>query len=267
MFALALLAAAAVLVNLVSGAVLTNAFAIGTANAPGTMSIFSVLGHRYVSEAAGTLVVILAAWVAFASKNSRAKVAGGLAVVCVAGEAVLGVVSAPLSAAVGFLHAVLAQILLVLLVAVAMYTSPGWQKEPVPVPDKGWPSLRGMSTWTLGALLLQVSLGAAFRHNLLGVLWHILCAFVVVVFGLAMLVIITQVPTNRPLRAPAIWLGCLLGAQVTLGMVLISISQPEKHPAVSASTVAAHVLIGASAFGVGMIMAMMVRRSVRAAEV
>ena len=115
-----------------------------------------------------------------------------------------------------------------------------------------------------GVLILQVALGASFRHNVLGVLWHILGAFLVVIFGLAMLVLVTQVPENRPLRAPAIWLGCLLGVQITLGMVLISISDPSKHPMVAMITVASHHTVGTLALGLGVMTAMLVRRSVSA---
>jgi heme A synthase len=226
-----------------------------------------------VSEAAGTLVLVLAIWITFADNRKRVKMFTWIAVALVAAQTFLGMVAVPLTPPqvaagtpdyTGFLHAFLAQILFVLVVATAVSLWPAWEVRPVQIPDKGWPSLRSLSTATVAALILQVALGAAFRHNVLGVLWHILCAFLVVVFGLAMLVLITQVPENRSLRAPAIWLGSLLGVQVSLGMVLISISAPEKHPMVSAVTVALHVMVGASAFGVGVITAKMVRRSVTA---
>lgn len=269
-FSFALFVAAAVLLDVVSGSVLTNSLALGTGDGTG-FSLFSAAGHRHVSEAAGTLVVVLAIWITAKDHRSRVKVFTWLAVGCVVAEALLGRFSAPLTPAqvaastpdpVGFLHALLAQILFGFVVAIAAYSAPGWERRPVQIPDKGWPSLRSLSHATAAALILQVALGACFRHNLLGVLWHILCAFLVVVFGLAMLVIITQVPENRSLRAPAIWLGVLLGIQVSLGMVLISISDPAKHPMVSAITVGLHVMVGASALGVGWITAMLVRRSV-----
>ena len=118
---------------------------------------------------------------------------------------------------------------------------------------------------TVGALMLQVALGAAFRHNLLGVLWHILCAFVVVIFGLGMTVLITQVPENASLRAPVIWLASLLGVQVSLGMVLISISDPAKHALFSDISVASHVTIGASCLGLGVLLSMLIRRAAQVA--
>jgi hypothetical protein len=265
MFALALLTAVAVLLNLVSGAVLTNMFAT-SAGAIAPAGIFSVLGHRYVSEGAGTLVVVLALWITFGGKPLRVKIIGWVAVAFVAVEAVLGRMGAPLSPITGFWHAVLAMVLFALLAHLLVYTSPSWEKPAVPVTDSGWPSLIGLANYTVGALMLQVILGAAFRHNLISVLWHILCAFVVVIFGLGMVVMVTQVPANRPLRAPAIWLVCLLGVQVTLGMILISISQPTGHPLFAEFSVGAHVFVGASALAVGVINSMLVRKSVRAAK-
>lgn len=266
MFGFAVLVSVAVLLNMVSGAVLTNTLALaGTeASSMANASIFSLLGHRYVAEAAGTLVVILALWIVIARKRGRAAGLAGIALVLVLVEALLGRASAPLSARVGFFHAILAEFLFAILVAIAVYTWPGWEKRPGQIMDKGWPSLRSLSKTTVGVLALQVMLGAAFRHNLAGVLWHILGAFLVVVFGLCMLVIITQVPENRSLRAPVIWMGCLMGAQVALGMVLISFSQPTRHPDALVYTVAAHVLVGASTLGFGVITAMLVRRCVTA---
>jgi heme A synthase len=270
MFAFALLVAAAVLLDMVLGAVVTNLLSLGVASAPG-LSILTLAVHRHVSEGAGTLVLILAAWITFGGNSARVKRISWLALACVVAEALLGRVAVPLTPQqivagtpdlVGFLHAFIAQLLFGFVVALVVSTWPGWEKAPVPIADKGWPSLRSLSHSTAGALVLQVALGASFVHNLLGVLWHILGAFLVVIFGLAMLVIITQVPENRSLRAPVIWLACLLGVQITLGMVLISISAPAKHPMVSAITVALHVLAGSSALGVGVMSAMLVRRSV-----
>jgi heme A synthase len=209
--------------------------------------------------------VILAAWITFADKRGRVKIIAWVGVACVAAEAILGRLGAPLSPGIGFLHALLSQILFALLVHIVVYEWPGWERQPEPVVDKGWPSLRGLSNSTVGALMLQVALGAAFRHNLLGVLWHILCAFVVVVFGLGMLVLITQVPENRSLRTPVIWLGSLLGVQVSLGMVLISISDPAKHALFSDISVASHVATGATCLGLGVLLSMLIRRAVIAA--
>ena len=261
MFAFSLLVAAALLFDLITGAVVTDSLAMKAAAAEG---IFSPAGHRFVSEAAGTLVILLALWVTFADKRSRVKIIAWVSVALVALEAVLGRAGTPLSNGMGFIHALVAQLLFALVAHVVVYEWPGWEKTPDPVMDKGWPSLRGLSNYTVGAIMLQIALGAAFRHSLMGVLWHILCAFVVIIMGLGMLVLITQVPENRSLRAPAIWLGTMLGVQVSLGMVLISISDPAKHALVSNISVASHVAVGATCLSLAIMTSMLIRRAARA---
>ncbi len=273
MFAFALLVAVAILFNLISGAVVTDTLTMGTLAPHG---IFSLVGHRHLSETAGALVVLLAAWVTIADKRSRVKIIAWIGVAFVALEAWLGQATRPFQASAnpaaaattadvtGFVHALLALILFALVMHVVVYEWPGWEKTPEPVMDKGWPSLRGLSNATVGAMLLQVTLGAMFRHNLAAVLWHILCAFVVVIMGLGILVLITQVPENRSLRAPAIWLGSLLGVQVSLGMVLISIADPAKHALVSNISVASHVAVGATCLSLAIMTSMLIRRAAKA---
>jgi hypothetical protein len=80
-----------------------------------------------------------------------------------------------------------------------------------------------------------------------------------------MLVLITQVPENRSLRTPVIWLGSLLGVQVSLGMVLISIPDPAKHALFSDISVASHVATGATCLGLGVLTSMLIRRAAQAA--
>ena len=97
-FSFALLVTAAVLLDIVSGGVLTNSMALGTASATASgFSLISLAGHRHVSESAGTLVVILAIWVTAADKRKRARVFSWLAVACVVAEALLGQFSTPLT--------------------------------------------------------------------------------------------------------------------------------------------------------------------------
>ena len=77
------------------------------------------------------------------------------------------------------IHAFLAPLLLSVLVAIAVATSKSWQHEPVCLPDKGWPSLRGVARNTLVLVVIQVALGAAFRYDVIGVMTHIIGALVV----------------------------------------------------------------------------------------
>ena len=260
MFILAVLAIFGILLSMVSGAVVT--FLFENHFTPSTAGIFSVFGHRFMAEGAGTLVIVLALWVTFGGMPTRVKILSWVAVLLVGAEAGIGHMGAPLSQGLGFLHAFTAQLLIATLAHVVIYTWPGWQKAAVPVPA-GRPSIRMLANYTVGALLLQVALGAAYRHNMLSVVWHIVGAFLAIILGLALAVIATQVPANQPIKTPAIWLACLLGVQVTLGMISISLSQPPEHVVFAASIVGTHVAIGTSALATGVIKSMLVRRCVK----
>src|SRR5258708_38939083 len=98
-FSFAVVVSVAVLLNLVSGAVLTNTLALAGAEASSvaSMPIFSLLGHRYVAEATGTLVLMLAIWIVIARKRGGVRRLAGIALVLGFVEALLGLASAPLS--------------------------------------------------------------------------------------------------------------------------------------------------------------------------
>lgn len=261
MFILSVLTAFGILLSMISGAVVTYAFANSLPLSPD--GVFSVVGHRFMAEGAGTLVVVLALWVTFSGLSSRVKIMGWVAVLLVAVQAVIGMRGAPLSAGMGFLHAFTAQLIIAILAHVIMYTWPGWKKEAVPVPP-GRPPLHHWANYTAGSLLLQVALGAAYRHNLLSVVWHIVGAFFVIILGLGLVMFATQVPANEPVKVPAIWLVSLLGVQVTLGMILISLSPPPEHATFATIIVATHVAVGTSALATGIITSILVRKCVKA---
>jgi len=245
------------------GAVVTNQFASAASTASASTA-FAI--HRHAAETLGLLVLVLAIWVTFGgARGSGRSLAKRLAWSAVAGviiEVLLGAASVPLTPGVAFGHAFFGQIVFGIVVAVTVLAWPGWGVAPTPLADKGWPSLRGLSRNTIVLIVIQIILGAAFRHNFAGVLWHILGAFLVVLFVVGLLVLLTQTQGGQSLRPAVIALGVLLGVQVTLGMVLISISDQSKHPEVVLYSTVAHVLTGASTFAVTIVMAMMIRRSV-----
>ena len=104
----------------------------------------------------------------------------------------------------GLVHAILAPVVVALAVAIAWVSSARWLREPVYVQDKGWPSLLGLGRNSVALLLIQVALGAAFRHEMMGVMAHILVAMVVVIFLLTLVVLITMLPPHPALKPAAI---------------------------------------------------------------
>lgn len=70
-------------------------------------------------------------------------------------------------------HATVSHVLFALAAASAVCTSSAWRRGPETVFDQGWPSLRSWAVVTPTFVLAQVALGAAFRHRVTGLTWHI----------------------------------------------------------------------------------------------
>ena len=106
---------------------------------------------------------------------------GWLAVLTVVAQAILGgltvILRQPVPVSVA--HACLAQVFFCAVVSLALFTSRWWQTDFAAVEDTGSPSLRTLALLCVGATFLQLTLGAAFRHNGLGIVPHLIGAVVV----------------------------------------------------------------------------------------
>ena len=131
-----------------------------------------------------------------------------------------------------------------------------------PIPDKGWPSLRGYSLFTCVLVVIQVMLGAAFRHELLGVMWHIIGALLLALFllGLAMLALNLPkdiLPGGNPLKTSAIILLVLAGLQITLGLTIASFRADS--PGMNEMTIS-HATIASLTLATTVVLTMIARR-------
>jgi heme A synthase len=266
-FRFSILVVIVLLIVLTTGAIVTEQTAGGAALASPMSTFGALLIHRHSAETLGILVLVLAIWVLAVGRhdptNTLTKKLCWTAAAGVIAEALLGGAGVPLLSGLAFFHAFLAQLVLGTLVSVVVLLWPGWEQEAMPLVDRGWPSLRSLSRITVILFVIQVALGAAFRHNLAGVLWHIFGAFFVILFGVGLLVLLTQTPGGQSLRPAVITLGVMMGIQVTLGMVLISISDQSKHPTLVLYSTLAHILNGSATFAVTMITTMLIRRALR----
>ena len=115
-------------------------------------------------------------------------------------------------------HATLAQIFFIIVVGLSLYLSPWWQSDLAPLGDRGSPRLRALALWMTGSILVQLILGAAFRHGAFGIVPHLIGAGVVTVFiiwaGVAAKRRFRQV---RDLRRATILLHSFFGIQILLG--------------------------------------------------
>jgi cytochrome c oxidase assembly protein subunit 15 len=186
-----------------------------------TGGIFYEHGHRMVAATVGFLTILLAVWLQRAEERRWMRRLGWVALLAVIVQGVLGglTVLFLLPKPVSVLHACLAQLFFTLTVAIAVFTSPAWKQGPEIVEDQGTPSLRTMAILTAIAIVGQIALGAAYRHRALGLVPHVIAAFVVLALALlAAMFTLQQFPKHRHLRPPAVALLVIALVQILLGI-------------------------------------------------
>ncbi|HLK70172.1 MAG TPA: hypothetical protein VKU19_42375 [Bryobacteraceae bacterium] len=200
----------------------------------------------WVSSAGGSRLIRVAAWFAFAS----------LALAGATGWA------APRSPAWLVCHALFSHLSIALMSATLMLSSDGWRQPPEPVSAGSWNFLRPAAVAMPPAVLVQISLGALYRHQIIGVMPHMLGAMVVALLTLVIAVILLQhFPHQRELKTAATALISLVIAQVCLGItvfLILLLGVGDTPWFVWAST--GHVCVGTLTFAASVAAAMQVRR-------
>src|SRR5438105_4998056 len=129
-------------------------------------NIFYEHGHRLYASLVGFLILILAVWIW--RKESRAWVRKlgwwSLAAVCIQG--ILGGVTVKtfLPWYVSTAHAALAQTTFCLTVALSMVTSKWWNDDVIKTTNDTTDRLQILTFYTVGAIFIQLLLGAIMRH-------------------------------------------------------------------------------------------------------
>jgi len=189
--------------------------------------IFYEHGHRMVAAALGVFSIVLAAWLWRVESRSWLRWLGVAAVGGVVAQGLLGGLTVKffLPPAVSSAHATLAQIFFATIVSIAFFTSVWWDRNSnaasanaaIVEQNSGAPIHR-IAIFTVAATLLQLMLGAAFRHKAFGIIPHLIGAVVVtgMIFWLAGT--LRRRFANVPaLRAGAKGLYALIGVQLILG--------------------------------------------------
>jgi len=229
-------------------------------------------GHRLVAEFVGLLTIIVAVWTWRVDKRRWMR---GLTLGAVAGVVFQGILGGLtvlnfLPPAISTAHAAVGQTMFCVLTAIAVFTSRSWLDEPTDkiTANDARPLLR--HCWMLlGALFIQLILGAAFRH--VWTKWgpsgsdhwpvekivhtllypHILNALLVTALVLYVSVRALSKHANIPhLCRSAVWLLVLLIAQLLLGVcayvvrVIQGVNEAQPTLALVGITVA-HMAVGA----------------------
>lgn len=243
----ALLLAALALIVIALGAFLTSEIrTLPGAPAPSTVTAPSLEQvHRIAGYAVGILTLGLTIW--------AANLAGLLA---------LGAVFDLLFPGMPVLHAFGAPVYFATVIAVAVQTSKSWQAGPQPV-ESQWKPLRPLGMAVPFFVLLQIWLGAEFRHNAMGVLWHILNAMIVLlVILIAGVFVLRQYPEHAALRPAALALVIFAGIQVLLGFAvyLVLLMSSENNPGLIVTGVL-HVVNGVLTLAASVVFAMQIQRN------
>src|SRR6185437_5202551 len=109
------------------------------------------------------------------------RVLGVCAFLLVVAQALLGrfTVKTFLAPPVSAAHATLAEIFFIVTVSLAVFTGKWWTGDVPQLRDEDSPKLRTLTALTSLLILVQIVLGAAFRHNAFGIVPHLIGAGVV----------------------------------------------------------------------------------------
>jgi heme a synthase len=228
-------------------------------------------GHRMIAGTVGLLTILLALWLWRSDERPWVRRLGGLAVLTVIAQAVLGGITvlfflpAPISVA----HACLAQLFFCITISLALFTRYDWRWDAPRTEDAGSPTLRQLTAGTTTAIFLQLMLGAAFRHNAFGIIPHVVGAVVVTAGVVWLLVrVLADHRSDRRMLQSAVVLTTLLAVQVLLGIgsyieKLAEMKAPQPlPPAVTVTTT--HVAVGALVLTASLVVTLEVFRTLAA---
>jgi heme a synthase len=235
-----------------------------------TGGVFFEHGHRLIASTVGFLTVILAVWLWIVEDRRWMKWLGFAALLGVIAQGVLGglTVLFLLPKPVSISHACLAQLFFSTTVAIAIFTSPSWRRGPTIIEDSGWPSLHSLALALPIATLLQVALGAGYRHKAFRVIPHVVGAiFVTVLLLMVSVFVITQAANNVQLRTIGWALLSVTCVQVILGVGSIlaraSMNEAGRPPLSLILLTVAHVATGALTMAGSVALTVLVFRNVR----
>jgi cytochrome c oxidase assembly protein subunit 15 len=208
--------------------------------------------HRVIAACEIAISLIFAFWLWRAETRKKVRNFGWIAVGVVCAQAVLGgmtvIFRQPVLVSVA--HATLAQIFFCTVVSLALFTSRWWWQDVSTMEDNGTPRVRTLALATAVATLLQIVLGAEFRHKGLGIVPHLIGAAVVtgMIFWTAR-ALRRRFRTSPALTRCRIVLHSLIGTQLLLGAGawwsrVATQTDPQPMPVMVTLTVA-HVVVGA----------------------
>lgn len=220
--------------------------------------------HRFVAGVVGVTTLLLAVWTCFSERRSWMRKLGLIAfagVVAQAGIGGLRVLFPEHKALIAVPHALVAQSFFAVVVAIAVFTSRSWSAAQEVKADAVSLPLRKLVAVTVGAVLIQLVLGAGFRHQAFGIIPHIVGAGVVTLLIVSTVVVLMRRHRGDDyLARPGKLAVALLVLQLGLGVAaylarLASASDPQPLEPMISLTVA-HLVVGGLTLATMVVMAL-----------
>ncbi|HTP44477.1 MAG TPA: COX15/CtaA family protein [Candidatus Acidoferrum sp.] len=229
--------------------------------------------HRVVAGLVAILTVALAIWISLSKLRGSARRWAWVAVALVVVQALLGAARVLLghAAFVATIHATVAQIFFITVVSLTMFTSEWWQRDLPLLEDAGAPKLRALSVWLTAVILVQLVLGAGFRHGAFGILPHLL-GFLVVTW---MVIWTARIANKRfgqvaDVRRWVVMLHSTFGTQVILGFLAywaVSQARLAAQPVLLYTVIeVAHVVMGALVLASSVLLALTCNKLIRGTD-
>jgi cytochrome c oxidase assembly protein subunit 15 len=166
-------------------------------------------------------------------------------------------------------HACLAQLFFSTTVAIALFTSPSWRGGAEALPETGF--ARSLALACPLTVLAQLALGAAYRHQAVGLIPHVAGAMAVAAVVLSTgVVVLLQYGRSQALRRGAVALMLVTFVQVFLGvaayMSLVAAADSARPEPLMVWFTVAHVAVGALTMAASVALAIQVFRNIRRVE-
>jgi heme A synthase len=220
--------------------------------------------HRGIGIGLIAIAFGLALWMSITRTRAWLTIVAWMGVAILIVDATLGWTSAPLSPGAGVFHALLAHLFFSVAVAISVGTSRGWNRDPERISGAARPLLRPAALATPLVVVLQVALGAAYRHDMTSIMPHMGVAMGVACLALIVSSVVLQnFPRPASLRHAATALISIVLTQVCLGITAFVILVLNATGTVwfIVATIG-HVSIGAATLAASVVMAMQAWRTI-----
>ncbi|MFP5265008.1 MAG: COX15/CtaA family protein [Blastocatellia bacterium] len=179
--------------------------------------------HRFVAGVVGVATLLLALWAWLTERRGLPRRLALIAFAGVVMQAVVGGVRVHFPAykpLIAIPHALIAQSFFGLLVSLAVITGRRWHERREVKPDGGSPPLRALAAATVAAVLVQLVLGAGFRHQAFGIVPHVAgAAGVTLMIAWTALRVLRRHKSDAYLARPARAAVALVLLQASLGVL------------------------------------------------